>query len=177
VLDPTTGERLHVLQDDQVWFNGQPVALVIAETLEQAEYAASLIRVEYALEPAEVVFADALERATAPKAGLSPGSSIPADTRRGDPGRALSEAPVKVEARYHLPRQQQNPMEPHATIARWDGDRLTLWDKTQSVVNVRDELSAIFGLAPQQVHVISPFVGGARGAARGTPGQARADPA
>lgn len=164
VLDPTTGERLHVLQDDQVRFNGQPVALVIAETLEQAEYAASLIRVEYALEPAEVVFADALERATAPKAGLSPGSSIPAETRRGDPGRALSEAPVKVEARYHLPRQQQNPMEPHATIARWDGDRLTLWDKTQWVVNVRDELSAIFGLAPQQVHVISPFVGGAFGA-------------
>jgi xanthine dehydrogenase YagR molybdenum-binding subunit len=70
VLDPTTGERLHVLQDDQVRFNGQPVALVIAETLEQAEYAASLIRVEYALEPAEVVFADALERATAPKEAL-----------------------------------------------------------------------------------------------------------
>jgi xanthine dehydrogenase YagR molybdenum-binding subunit len=70
---------------------------------------------------------------------------------------------VTIEARYLLPRQQHNPMEPHATIARWDGYRLTLWDKTQSVVTVRDDLAAIFGLAPEQVHVISPFVGGAFG--------------
>jgi len=94
---------------------------------------------------------------------LDPDAAIAADTRRGDPQRALAESPVTIEARYLLPRQQHNPMEPHATIARWDGDRLTLWDKTQSVVTVRDELAAIFGLAPEQVHVISPFVGGAFG--------------
>jgi xanthine dehydrogenase YagR molybdenum-binding subunit len=67
VLDPVIGERLHVLQDDQVRFNGQPVALVIAETLEQAEWAASLVHVEYAPEPAEFDFAAALERATQPE--------------------------------------------------------------------------------------------------------------
>jgi xanthine dehydrogenase YagR molybdenum-binding subunit len=137
--------------------------LVIAETLEQAEWAASLVHVEYAPEPAEFDFAAALERATLPEAGLDPDAAIAADTRRGDPQRALAESPVTIEARYLLLRQQHNPMEPHATIARWDGDRLTLWEKTQSVVTVRDELTAIFGLAAEQVHVISPFVGGAFG--------------
>jgi xanthine dehydrogenase YagR molybdenum-binding subunit len=163
-LDPI-GERLHVLQDDAVRFNGQPLAVVIAETLEQAEYGASLVRIAYATEPARLDFEASLPEAIVPAAGLLPGASVQADTRRGDPDRALAEAPVRVDARYRLARQQHNPMEPHATIARWDGDRLTLWDKTQWVVTVRDEIAAIFGLTPDRVHVISPFVGGAFGTA------------
>ena len=75
----------------------------------------------------------------------------------------MADADVKLDAEYLVPRQQHNPLEPHATIARWDGDRLTLWDKTQWVANVRDELAAVFGLPPENVHVISPFVGGAFG--------------
>jgi xanthine dehydrogenase YagR molybdenum-binding subunit len=161
-LDPS-GERLHVLQDDRVRFNGQPMAVVVAETLDQAEYAASLIRIEYAPETPRLDLTGGLEHAVVPDVSLLPNSPAPADTRRGDPERALAEAAVTVEAEYLIARQQHNPMEPHATIARWEGDMLTLWDKTQWVVHVRDELSAVFGLAPEHVHVISPFVGGAFG--------------
>jgi xanthine dehydrogenase YagR molybdenum-binding subunit len=167
-LDPV-GERLHVLQDDVVRFNGQPVAVVVAETLEQAEYAASLVRVDYDTAsdldpaPARLDFDREIAHAVPPDAGLLPGSSVPADARRGDPERALAEAAVTVDARYRIARQQHNPMEPHATIARWDGDRLTLWDKSQWVAQVRDEIAAVFDLTPDQVHVISPFVGGAFG--------------
>ncbi|HEX5085139.1 MAG TPA: xanthine dehydrogenase family protein molybdopterin-binding subunit [Blastocatellia bacterium] len=162
-LDPS-GERLHVLQDNVVRFSGQPIAVVVAETLDQAEYASSLVRIEYAPETPRLDFSGGLKRAVAPDVSLLPNSPQPADTRRGDPERAFAESAVKVEAEYLIPRQQHNPMEPHATIARWEGDRLTLWDKTQWVVNVRNELAAVFGLAPEQVHVISPFVGGAFGA-------------
>lgn len=169
-LDPL-GERLHALQDDVVRFNGQPIAVIIADTLEQAEYAASLVRVDYddadrarvdavvCSQPPRLEFAHAVP----PDAGLLPGSSVPADARRGDPDAALAEAAVTVDAHYRIARQQHNPMEPHATIARWDDDQLTLWDKSQWVAQTRDELAAVFGLAPDQVHVISPFVGGAFG--------------
>jgi xanthine dehydrogenase YagR molybdenum-binding subunit len=162
VVDPA-GERLHVLQDNVVRFNGQPMALVVADTLDQAEYAASLVRIEYFQEPARLDFADAVAHAVPPAAGLRPDSSTPADTRRGDPERAFADAAARLDVHYRIARQQHNPMEPHATIARWYGDSLTLWDKTQWVGNVRDEIAAIFGIAPEQVHVISPFVGGAFG--------------
>jgi xanthine dehydrogenase YagR molybdenum-binding subunit len=162
-LDPPIGERLHVLQDDRVWFNGQPLAVVVAESLDQAEYAASLVRFEYTAETPEIDFDGSIEQAAAPREAPEPGLSPPADTRRGDPERAFSEAGIKIDAVYRIPREQHNPMEPHATIARWDGDGLTLWDKTQWVTNVQVELAAIFGLAPEKVRVISPFVGGAFG--------------
>jgi xanthine dehydrogenase YagR molybdenum-binding subunit len=161
-LDPV-GERLHVLHYDRVRFNGQPLAVVVADTLDQAEYAASLVRIEYAVETPRLDLIAGLAHAVVPEVSLLPNSPLPADTRRGDPERAFAEAAVTVEADYVIPRQQHNPMEPHATVARWDGDRLTLWDKTQWVVHVRDELAAVFGLDPEQVHVISPFVGGAFG--------------
>jgi xanthine dehydrogenase YagR molybdenum-binding subunit len=162
VLDPE-GERLHVLQDDVVRFNGQPMALVVADTLDQAEYAASLVRIKYIQEPARADFADAVAHTVPPAAGLRPDSTTPADTRRGDLERAFADAAARLDAHYGIARQQHNPIEPHATIARWDDDSLTLWDKTQWVGNVRDELAAVFGIAPEQVHVISPFVGGAFG--------------
>jgi len=161
-LDPA-GERLHILQDDIVRFNGQPVAVVVANTLEQAEYAASLVEIEYAREIPDLDFTGGLERAVAPVVSRLPHSTFPADTRRGDPEDALANADVKIDAQYFIPRQQHNPMEPHATIALWNNDRLTLWDKTQWVANVRDELAAVFGLPPGNIHVMSPFVGGAFG--------------
>ncbi|BCS32594.1 acylaldehyde oxidase [Luteitalea sp. TBR-22] len=162
VLDPH-GERLHVLQDDVVRFNGQPVAVVVAETLEQAEHAASLVLVQYASAPARLDFEAARREAIVPEAGRSADSRVPADHVRGAPEQALARADVRVDREYRIARQQHNPMEPHATVARWDGDRLTLWDKSQWVVTVRDELAAVFGLLPEQVHVISPLVGGAFG--------------
>ena len=91
------------------------------------------------------------------------GEIKPDETRRGDPEKAFAEADVKVDQTYVIPRENHNPIEMHATIAAWDGDRLTLWDKTQWVHNVADEIAAVFGIAAENVRVVSPFVGGAFG--------------
>jgi xanthine dehydrogenase YagR molybdenum-binding subunit len=156
-VDPAVGERLHVLQDDRVNHQGQPVALVVADTLEQAAHAAALVRVTYAPEAAstdvtrtEPVLPTYSERR-------------PAETRRGDPEAALGSAEIKVDETYVIPRENHNPIEMHATIAAWDGDRLALWDKSQWVHNTADELAAVFGIPAENVRVVSPFVGGAFG--------------
>jgi len=160
--DPATGERLHVLQDDRVNHQGQPIALVIAETVEQANHAATLVRVTYADEAgitdiSRVVPIEPAQQKT------DQGETRPPQTRRGDPERALTTAEVKVEHTYVIPRENHNPIEMHATIAAWDGDRLTLWDKTQWVHNTADEIAAVFSIPEENIRVISPFVGGAFG--------------
>ncbi len=154
--DPATGERLHVLQDDRVNHQGQPIALVIAETLEQANHAATLVRVTYADEAgitdiSRVVPIEPTQQKT------DQGETRPPQTRRGDPERALTTAEVKVEHTYVIPRENHNPIEMHATIAAWDGDRLTLWDKTQWVHNTADEIAAVFSIPEENIRVISPF--------------------
>jgi len=162
VVDPIVGERLHVLQNDRVNHQGQPVALVIAETLEQAHHAASLVRITYAREDATTDIAHAAPAAPTPQQ-TDQGERRPGETRRGDADAALAAAEVKVDRTYVIPRENHNPMEMHATIAAWDGDRLTLWDKTQWVDNVADEMGAVFGIPAENVRVVSPFVGGAFG--------------
>jgi len=160
--DAAVGERLHVLQDDRVNHQGQPIALVIAENLEQATHAARLVRVTYGAEPAitDINRADVVDP-THEK--TDQGEVKPDETRRGDPDGALVAAEVKVDQTYVIPRENHNPIEMHATIAAWDGDRVTLWDKTQWVHNVAEEIAAVFGIPAENVRVVSPFVGGAFG--------------
>lgn len=160
--DPVIGERLHVLQDPGVNHQGQPVALVVAETLEQAQHGADLVRVSFAPEAAATDISRA-EPVLPTRQKSDQGETTPPETRRGNPEQALAAAPVKVDQTYVIPRENHNPIEMDATIAAWEGDRLTLWDKTQFVYNVADEIAAVFGLAAQNVRVISPFVGGAFG--------------
>jgi len=156
--DPAVGERLHILQDDRVNHQGQPLALVIADTLEQANYAATLVRVTYAPE-AGITDVERVEPVL-----LTPQQNgRPSEIRRGNPEGALAAAEVKVDQTYVIPRENHNPIEMHATIAAWDGDRLTLWDKTQWVHNTADEIAAVFGIPTENIRVISPFVGGAFG--------------
>jgi xanthine dehydrogenase YagR molybdenum-binding subunit len=162
-IDPSVGERLHVLQGDQVRFYGQPVALVVADTLDQAERAAAALRVTYAAGRPVVDPSDPKAQAVIPQAATRPGSRIQADKSRGDADGALARAAVKVDATYDLARENHNPMEPHATVAAWNGDRLTLWSKSQFVVNEQAEIAAIFGIAAENVQVICPFIGGAFG--------------
>ena len=145
------------LQSDRILFNQQPVALVVAETYEQARYAARLVKVSYLAELHETDTAAALGRARAPSDG-------PPARPRGTPREALQAAPVKVEAEYRIPIEHHNPMEPHAAIAFWEGDRLTIFDKTQEVYGVREHLATAFGVPAANVSVVSPFVGGAFGA-------------
>jgi xanthine dehydrogenase YagR molybdenum-binding subunit len=163
-VDPTVGERLHLLQDDRVRHQGQPIGLVIAETLEQAQHAASLVRVTYAAEAATTDVSRA-QPVMPTEEKTDQGAPRPPASRRGDPETAFAAAQVKVDHQYVIPRENHNPIELHATIAAWQGERVTLWDKTQWVDNVADEIGAVFGMPAENVRVISPFVGGAFGSA------------
>ncbi len=158
-VDPQAGDQLRVLQGPEIRFNGQPIAVVVAETLEQATHAAALIRVEYDPAPAVTRFEEAA------KSPRKPGAGKPTDLARGDADAALAAAPVTIDAAYDQPMEHHNAIEPHVTIAVWDGDRLTLWDKTQWVGNDRAEIAHIFGIPEEDIRVVSPFVGGAFGSA------------
>jgi xanthine dehydrogenase YagR molybdenum-binding subunit len=160
--DPAVGERLHVLQDNRVNHQGQPIALVVADTLEQANHAATLVRVTYAAETGITDIGRA-EPVDPTHEKTDQGEVRPDETRRGHPEGALAAAAVKVDQIYVIPRENHNPIEMHATVAAWDGDRLTLWDKTQWVHNVAEEIAAVFGLPAENIRVVSPFVGGAFG--------------
>ncbi len=145
------------LQSDRIVFNRQPVALVVAETYEQARHAARLVRVSYEAEKHQTDTEAVRGRARPPK---QPG---PPPSPRGNPEAAMQAAPVKIEAEYRIPIEHHNPMEPHAAIAFWQGDKLTIFDKSQEVYNVRTHLASSFGVPEENVTVVSPFVGGAFG--------------
>jgi xanthine dehydrogenase YagR molybdenum-binding subunit len=162
-VDPEVGEPLPPLQDDVVRYHGQPVALVVADTFERATHAATLVKVAYREEPAVTDFAAAAARASAPTDPKS-GSKKP-DYQRGEAEKALAQAEVRLEQIYTHAAEQHNPMEPHATVALWDGPKLTLYDKTQFVVNVQQQVALAFAMPPADVRVVSPFVGGAFGSA------------
>jgi xanthine dehydrogenase YagR molybdenum-binding subunit len=142
---------------DEVSFFGQPIAVVVAAELEQAEHAASLVEVRYAEHPA-------LTDLDAPTATRTPGEETP-DYRRGDPDAALSTAPVRLDRSFTIAREHHNPMELPSTIARWDGDRLTLWDKTQWVQGTANSVAGALGVPVDHIRVICPFLGGAFGSA------------
>lgn len=149
-------KSFRALQSDRIFFNAQPVALVVAETYEQARYAARLVKVSYNSEKHATDTEAVRERARVPARGGAP-------KPRGNPEEAMRSAPVKVEAEYRIPIEHHNPMEPHAAIAVWQGDKLTIFDKTQEVYNVREHLASSFGVPEENVSVVSPFVGGAFG--------------
>jgi xanthine dehydrogenase YagR molybdenum-binding subunit len=162
-VDPMVGAQLPMLQDDLIRHSGQHIGVVIAETLEQATHAANLVEITYDARPAAVSIEAALPHAVGAITEGNFGSGVPAAYRRGHPARALAEAPVKVDQTYVIARENHNPIEMHATIAAWDGDRLTLYDKTQWPQNVRSYVAASFGMEEKSIRVVSPFVGGAFG--------------
>jgi xanthine dehydrogenase YagR molybdenum-binding subunit len=166
-VDPSVGRLPRPLQDDIVDYNGQPIAVVVADTLERATQAAALVRATYREERAVTDFADAASRAFAPTQPKSSdrGNKKPSDYERGNPDQAYTDAAVRLEQTYTIPAETHNPMELHATVAVWDGPKLTLYDKTQWVDNVQEQVAAAFGIPKRDVRVLSPFVGGAFGSA------------
>ena len=158
---PQQAVRAPLLQDNAVHFNGQHVAVVVAQTLEQADAAASQVRVHYRRDEPVTSMDAVLAQAYPPKNFRN--GSRPPDSRRGDPDPAFNGAAAKVDATYITPIEHHNPMEPHATIARWDRDRLTVWTATQGISGAQQSLAALFGIAPTDVHVICPYVGGGFG--------------
>jgi xanthine dehydrogenase YagR molybdenum-binding subunit len=145
------------LQSDRVFFNGQPIALVVAESYEQARYAARLVKAIYETEPHNTDFSTVLARA-------QPDPATAKGAPRGNPVAAMQAAAVKVEAEYRIPINHHNPIEPHAAIAFWQGDQLTIFDKTQEVFGVQKHLAESLGVPAENIRVVSPFVGGAFGA-------------
>lgn len=145
------------LQDGAIRHEGQPVALVVAETLEQALHAVTLVDVEYEEAPARLDFRAHLDGAvTAP-------SFIEPDTTVGDVEAGLAAADVRIEGRYRTSDRHHNPMEPSVTVAEWRGDELVLHDSTQWVWGVRSAVAHVFGLDPERVRVRNDFVGGGFG--------------
>ena len=152
------GDNLPIMQDDEIHWNGQPIAVVLAETQEQADYGKSLIRVTYTAEPAVTVFEDA-------KANSEPGvfQGQPLLLEIGDAEAALAKAPHKVDVLYRTPRHSHNPIELHAATVFWDGDSLIMHDASQCVTHTAWSVAEVFGIKEEQVHVTSPFVGGGFG--------------
>jgi xanthine dehydrogenase YagR molybdenum-binding subunit len=155
---PKPEDRLTLLQDNEVHYNNQPVGIVVAETLEQAQHAASLVRIQYQDEPAKLDFF-----AGFPNSYPGSHTGIPGDMSWGDVESGLRQAEIKIDQIYTTPIQHHNPMEPHATIAQWQGDELTVHDASQHISGVQQTLSKTFGIPKEKVHVISWFVGGGFG--------------
>ncbi|HEU4372791.1 MAG TPA: molybdopterin cofactor-binding domain-containing protein, partial [Telluria sp.] len=155
VMTHLNAPRSTLLQDDSVHYNGQPVAVVVADTLEHAQDAARHLHLRYAAKPAVLSFRQAKANLRKP-AGQE-------DSRRGNAADGMRQSAATIDAVYTTPLESHNPMEPHATIAAWDSDTLTLYDSTQSIAGVRKAAAKAFGMAPANVQVICPFVGGGFG--------------
>ena len=150
---------LPVMQNDEIHWNGQPVAVVLAETQEQADYAASLVKATYASLPAVTSFDEAKRtpRQLETLMGQPPVLEI------GDAEKALADADVKVDVIYRTPRHNHNAIELHAATVAWNGDELRMHDASQLLDLTAGQLCDIFGLEPGKVHVTSPYVGGGFG--------------
>jgi xanthine dehydrogenase YagR molybdenum-binding subunit len=159
------GSPLRPLYDDKIMFNGQPIALVVAETAEAAQFAASLVRVEYD-EQAHVTDIYRQRDAAVPikVPADSPEAMFAPPKARGTPDKALAAAAVRHEAEYFVPIEHHNPMELYASTVIFEASgKLTVHDKTQGVQNVQKYLCGVFGMKPDDVRVMSPFMGGGFG--------------
>jgi xanthine dehydrogenase YagR molybdenum-binding subunit len=147
--DGTISEARPPFEDDKIYYWGQFVAVVVAETLEQARAAAGAVRVEYDAQQPDV------------RTDLSAEFTGPRESswKRGDPDQALGSAPIVIDETYVTPVETHNPMEMHGTVAVWDGDSVTLYESSQGVVNHRTVMSEVLGVPRENVRVISRFIG------------------
>lgn len=147
-------ENRPAFEDETVYYWGQYVAAVVAETFQQAQAAAEAVRVEY--EPAKFSVDTSLSDSL-PAEGQPGGPSIM--SQRGDTDAAFTSAPVKVDEVYITPVETHNPMEMHATVAVWDGKKYTLYESSQGVMNHQNVMSQVLGEPRENVEVVSRFIG------------------
>jgi xanthine dehydrogenase YagR molybdenum-binding subunit len=150
--------RLDLLQNDQVRYANQPIAVVIAETLEAATEGAALLAPRYDVLPARIGL-DSGESFVPPVVGVG----NPSEMRRGDVEAGLAKASKRIDATYETPAQYHNAMEPHAIVAVWDGDNLSIDTPSQGLAIAQGRLAGIFGISPDKIHIRSPFLGGGFG--------------
>ena len=153
-----------VLQSTDVFYNGQPIGVVVADTFEAAMEAAHLVDVRYTTERPVL---DVEGTPTIPPDEVYPLGGGPRATKRGDVDGGLRDAAVRSTHVYTTPLENHNPMEVHTTVAAWEGDRLTVYDSTQGIFNVRNSLARAFGLQPTDVRVVAYFTGGGFGSKGG----------
>ena len=150
--------RLDVLQNDRVRYANQPIAVVIAETLESATEGAALLQPRYDSEPARVGLDDS-ESFVPPGIGVG----MPAEVGTGDIEAGLAAAAKRIDSTYETPAQYHNAIEPHAIVAAWNGDSLSIDTPSQGLEMARGRIAGLFGLAPEKIHIRSPFLGGGFG--------------
>ncbi|GAB3760360.1 xanthine dehydrogenase family protein molybdopterin-binding subunit [Spirosoma pomorum] len=148
------------LTSDQIFYAGQPVAIVVADTLEHAQHAAALLSVSVAAETPVVSYQDAQAKLFTPTEGAA--ANVP--TKRGDAQAAFSNAPVQLTLTCQHATNHHNPMEPGATIAHWEAaDRVTVYDTTQAIASTHIALYVMLGLPSDNVRVVNKFLGGGFG--------------
>jgi xanthine dehydrogenase YagR molybdenum-binding subunit len=152
-------EARPVLTGPEVTRYGEPVAFVIAESFEQARAAAYLIRVEYDRTPGNYALRDGLKQARAPQQKDAPA----ADSAVGDFREAFASAPVQLEVTYTTPLQSHAMMEPHATLATWEGDKVTLHTANQMLSQGQEAVARTLKIPVENVRLVSPFIGGGFG--------------
>ncbi len=150
--------KLDLLQDDRVRYANQPIAVVIAETLEAADEGVVLLRPTYASEPPRIGL-DGAERFVPEAVGVGD----EAQAGHGDVAAGLAAADRRIEAIYETAPQYHNAMEPHAVVAQWDGDRLQLDTPSQGMSIAQARIAGLFGIDPADIHIRSPFLGGGFG--------------
>ena len=154
------GQSMPILQTADIYYGGQVIAVVLAESLEIATHAASLVSVSYSTKvPAIDMNAHLASAFVPPKSQTGEDSA----SKRGEVAVGLAHADVKLDLLYTTPVEHHNPMEPHATTAVWEGDQLTVYDATQAVTNAAHSLAQILGIPVANVRVISRFLGGGFG--------------
>jgi xanthine dehydrogenase YagR molybdenum-binding subunit len=159
-LADTSDRELAVLQTGEVTFRGQYVAAVVADTLETARYAASLIGVTYDEQSHDVELRADRDDLYAPD-HVNP--TYPTDTVQGDFDHEFASAAVKLDETYSTPMEHNNPMEPHTTVALWEAGELILYESTQGPYWIRETVAQVLGLNPDHVRIIAPYVGGGFG--------------
>jgi xanthine dehydrogenase YagR molybdenum-binding subunit len=150
--------RLDLLQNDHVRYANQPIAVVIAETLEAATEGAALLSPRYETEPARTGL-DAGESFIPPGVGVG----SPAEMHRGDVEAGLAVASRRIDATYETAAQYHNAMEPHAIVTAWDGDSLSIDTPSQGLAMGQGRVAGLFGIPPENIHIRSPFLGGGFG--------------
>ena len=156
---PPARRSLTLLQDTSVSYNGQPIAVVVGKSLNEAKAAAAMLKINYTPQAAKLQWEKRLDEARWPK---NPGKE-PAGNHRGDIDAAFAQAAVTIDNTYITPIQFHNPMETHATIAWWQGDKLTVYDATQYISGVKMSLARSLNIPVDNVRVIDPLVGGGFG--------------
>jgi xanthine dehydrogenase YagR molybdenum-binding subunit len=148
----------HLLGGPAIEHYHQAIALVVAETFEEARTAAQLVKVDYARERGAFDLASAKGSAKMPTDEESS-----KDTSHGDFAAAFAAAPVQLDATYTTPDQAHSMMEPHATIAAWEGDKVTLWTSNQMIDWSRNDVATTLGISKDNVRLVSPYIGGGFG--------------